>query len=154
MNTKSIFAATAIALAAASAQAAPVIVLDLADGSASFSSALAEQEYQFELPSASVGNGTVTATFGANSGYVISGITFNGTTLTPDVNTAHFTNYTLFDGPLAAGVYSFTVTGASKGGEYVGRVDVSAVPEPASMAMLLAGMGALGIILNGRRRRS
>jgi hypothetical protein len=151
MNLKPHFAATALFLAA-SAQAAPV-VLDISSGFANFSSAEATQEYQFSLASDAIGDGSVTATFGANSGYVISGISFNGNTLTPDVNTNRFTNYTLFDGPLSAGLYSFTVSGISKGGEYTGRIDVSAVPEATSMAYLLVGLAAVGMVRSRRMKK-
>ena len=153
MNAKSFFAVSALAFAAVGAQAAP-IVLDLSSGSASFSSAAASQEYQFTLSTESLGDGSVTATFGKNSGYVISDIVFSGMTLTPEMSTSKFTNYTLFDGPLAAGTYSFTVNGMSKGGEYTGRIDVSAVPESESLAMMLVGLGAVGFTLSMRRRRA
>jgi len=153
MNTHSILAVSALALAAMSAQAEP-IVLDLSSGSASFSSGAASQEYQFTLDSDSLGDGSITATFGANSGYVISDIVFEGVTLTPEFSGPKFANYTLFDGPLTAGTYSFIVNGLSKGGDYTGRIDVSAVPEPETLGMLLAGLAAVGMVTARRRRNS
>ncbi|MFT3857161.1 MAG: FxDxF family PEP-CTERM protein [Aquabacterium sp.] len=147
MKLQHLIAAVPLA-AAMAAQAAPV-VLDLNDGAASFSSAAASQDYEFTLPKDVVGDGSLTATFGVNSGYVISEVIFNGTTLTPDLQTSKFSNYTLFDGPLAAGTYTFTVSGMSKGGEYTGRIDVTPVPEASAMAYLAIGLAAVG--LAGRR---
>jgi hypothetical protein len=152
MKLKSLFLATAAFLAVGAAQAAP-IVLDLSSGFADFSSDLASQEYAFTLNTDIIGDGSVTATFGNKSGYVISGIVFNGTPLVADVSGPKFSNYTLFDGPLSAGTYSFTVNGLSKGGSYTGRIDVSSVPEPESFALVLAGLGVAGV-LNARRRKS
>lgn len=111
MQLKSVVLGCALMVAAA-AQAAP-IVLDLSSGSVDFFGSADTQEYLFTLPTDFIGDGTVTATFGKNSGYVISGITFNGIALEPDASTKSFTNYTLFDGALTAGTYSFTVSGTS-----------------------------------------
>lgn len=151
MKFKSVILAAAAFVAVSATQAAP-IVLDLSAGSASFSSVLASQEYVFTLNSDIVGDGSVTATFGNKSGYVISDIVFNGTPLVAGASGPKFSNYTLFDGPLSAGTYAFTVNGLSKGGAYTGRIDVSAVPEPASFALVLAGLGVASIL--ARRRKS
>jgi len=152
MKFKSIFLSTAAFLAFGAAQAAP-IVLDLSSGFANFGSDLASQEYAFTLNTDIVGDGSVTATFGNKSGYVISGIVFNGTPLAADASGPKFSNYTLFDGALSAGTYSFTVSGLSKGGAYTGRIDVSPVPEAGSFALVLAGLGVAGV-LSVRRRKS
>lgn len=130
------------------AQAAP-IVLDLNEGSANFSSAAATQDYEFTLDQDMLVNGTLTATFGANSGYVINEVIFNGQAITPSFQNSNFSNYMLFDGPLNAGLYSFTVSGVSKGGEYTGRLDVTPVPEASALAYLGVGMAVLAV---ARRR--
>lgn len=151
MQFKSVVLAAALLMAGA-AQAAPV-VLDLSSGAASFSSALATQEYQFTLPTDVVGYGSVTASFGTKLGYSISSIVFNGTTLVPEPSTPKFFNFTLFDGPLSAGTYSFTVNGVSKGGgQFHGQLEVTAVPEPESLALALGGLGVMGLL--ARRRRA
>lgn len=151
MKMKYIFAAAPLFLAV-SAQAAP-IVLDLTGGSASFSSAEASQEYQFSLASDSIGDGTITATFGPRSGYEITSVLFNGQPVTPDLNTNRFSNFTLFQGPLAAGDYTFSVLGVSNGGEYTGRIDVTAVPEASTIAYLMAGLSVATFVTRRRTPR-
>lgn len=57
--------------------------------------------------------------------------------------------------PLAAGAYYYTVGGlaaGSAGGQYTLVSTVTAVPEPETYAMMLAGLGALGFL--ARRRQS
>jgi hypothetical protein len=56
-----------------------------------------------------------------------------------DVNGIQYTRYTGDDGK----VHTMTATNGS--GEYLGKI-VSSVPEPESYAMLLAGLGVLGLI--------
>lgn len=48
----------------------------------------------------------------------------------------------------------FTLVGtAAPGAAYTGILNVSAVPEPETYAMLLAGLGALGLMASRRRRQ-
>lgn len=54
-----------------------------------------------------------------------------------------------------AGNYYITVTGTAngaQGGIYNGAISVSPVPEPETLAMMLAGLGAVGFIAMRRRR--
>lgn len=44
-------------------------------------------------------------------------------------------------------------TGTAISASYAGTLNVTAVPEPASMAMLLAGLGAVGLVARRRTRR-
>jgi hypothetical protein len=56
---------------------------------------------------------------------------------------------------LTAGSYALTfvgMAGGSLGGSYGGSVFASTVPEPESMALLLAGLGAMGFVISRRRR--
>ena len=59
-------------------------------------------------------------------------------------------------GPSSAGTYYLNVTGianGSSGGLYNGAITVTAVPEPESYAMLLAGLGVMGAIAMRRNKR-
>ena len=53
---------------------------------------------------------------------------------------------------LSAGTYSLTFLGSGTGG-YGGFYTVSAVPEPETYAMFLAGLGALGLMASRRRNQ-
>lgn len=53
---------------------------------------------------------------------------------------------------LTAGTYSLTFQGSGVGG-YGGYYAVTAVPEPETYAMFLAGLGALGLIASRRRQQ-
>jgi len=83
---------------------------------------------------ANVNFGTATASFTLNSS---------------DPLTAHSLNFT----PSASGIYSFSYE--NLGGDNIGllldNVSVSAVPEPETYAMLLAGLGMLGFMLRSRK---
>ncbi len=131
-------AATAALLIGASASAQTTAVFDLTSGS--FANA-----YTFSVgePSSVIGD--------TNS----SGVTWFGALLqSPGIYTALDTNPDdgfSFTG-LSAGAYSLTFLGSGKGG-YGGYYTVSstAVPEPESVAMVLAGLGVLGAAALRRR---
>ncbi len=53
---------------------------------------------------------------------------------------------------LTAGTYALTFQGSGAGG-YGGYYTVTAVPEPETYAMFLAGLGALGLIASRRRQQ-
>lgn len=62
-------------------------------------------------------------------------------------------------GPTAGGHMDLNITGitnGSLGGLYTGAISVSAVPEPETYAMLLAGLGLMGAVVRRRsvRKRS
>lgn len=56
---------------------------------------------------------------------------------------------------VAAGNYHVEITGnafGTKGGTYAGSMSVSAVPEPESYAMILAGLGLIAVISRRRKK--
>ena len=53
---------------------------------------------------------------------------------------------------LSAGTYALTFLGSGTGG-YGGYFTVTAVPEPETYAMMLAGLGAIGFVAARRRNR-
>lgn len=62
---------------------------------------------------------------------------------------------TFSSGPLGAGSYYLNVSGianGSQGGLYNGAISVTAVPEPETYAMLLAGLGVMGFIARRRNK--
>lgn len=58
-----------------------------------------------------------------------------------------------FTAELAAGAYTLTVGGdAGAGASYGGNVVLTPVPEPETYAMMLAGLGVVGLVAARRRR--
>jgi len=89
--------------------------------------------------------------------YNPDGILFNGddsfvaSSVIPGTN-----SLTLAVGSRPAGNYYVNITGLSNGtagGIYNGAISVSAVPEPESYALMLAGLGAIGFIASRRRSK-
>ena len=57
---------------------------------------------------------------------------------------------------VAPGSYSLEVLGTvvGSGGSFGGNVNVSPVPEPGSLGMMVAGLGLLGVAISRRKKRS
>ena len=103
----------------------------------------------------------------ASSNNGLTDIDFTGATLTGNGGTFSFTK--LVGEPLALtelwgvtplnvtpGTYTLTVTGRSFGtpATYAGNFNIGAVPEPATWAMMMVGVGAVGGALRRRKRVS
>lgn len=106
-------------------------------------------DFFFDLSAKSDVIGSVGTFFGTVS---FSSVLIDGNTL---ALTSTPTGYGFNFSGLAAGTHTLTVEGAfPKGGHaYVGSVYATpAVPEPASMALALAGLGVMGVVARRRQR--
>lgn len=152
MQLKKIATAAALAVSTLAAHAATPITFE-PDWTATFGSKLSFEAFTFTLPVAvSDSFATITAQFGSRTGYDITKVIFNGTEVLPEPSTKGFDNYVLFSGPLAAGTYSFSVEGVFKSGAgYTGMIEVTPVPEPQTIALMLAGLGVVGAVAARRK---
>jgi opacity protein-like surface antigen len=93
-------------------------------------------------------SGTVTRQF---DGSLITDIDFNGAHASVDLGSPEFLDVEIGD-PLMAGGgrFDWGFTGLSAGD--VLNISVTAVPEPESIAMLLAGLGVIGAVARRRQR--
>lgn len=78
-----------------------------------------------------------------------------GSVLGSSANVTGWQHYTqqIDLGTVGTATLSFTAAGAKDGvGGYIDNVSVTAVPEPETYAMLLAGLGVMGAIALGRKK--
>lgn len=162
MKISHIAAAAAITLGASGAFAANLGTLDLSSGSGGFFSTPVAGNFSdfltFTLTIASTINGSVTSVVNGTQDVDFTTIAITGPT---------GASFSLLLGDpvevwalpgggtlLSAGSYTLTLNGSNSAsqGSYAGNLAVTAVPEPQTYAMLLAGLGAVGFL--ARRRRS
>jgi hypothetical protein len=165
MNLKSIIAATVIAVSSVSSFAATYNLGALGAGDTFLSGS--------EEAAISVANGSFSDTFNFSLSNLSDLVTAAGTLnfgKTKKIDTSF--NFTLYNSSnlalgsgtsgtdfslasLASGPYKLVVTGlatGTKGGLYNGVLSVTAVPEPETFALMLAGLGLMGTIARRRNK--
>jgi len=172
MKIKSLAAATLLAIGSASACAGGG-PLDLSTGSAGFSSTPIaggfSELFTFTLTTLSLANSSVTAVLNGTQDVDFTSILLSGpagifafSLLNPDP--VEVWALPAAGALLTPGAYTLTLTGVNSAaqGSYGGNIAASPVgdptptspmPEPATYAMFVAGLGALGFIASRRRRR-
>jgi hypothetical protein len=163
------FAKSAVAalfvIASAATQAATPIVLSPINPTTfagSFSGNSAVNTFTLDLSSmpglVTELNGFVTANF-AGVGYDVTGVTFDGNLFSPVIN---FTLpgvmgvdvWQYLVPTVSNSVHTIVVTGNAIGGStvgFTGSIAVTAVPEPTTYALLLAGLGVVGFVASRRK---
>jgi len=115
--------------------------------------------YDFTLNFDVLANSQVSSKFFANTDIDFSSILLDGfafTNTSTDASTGTEVWELLLPVSLLAGNHQITVNGnvvgTRKAGSYVGNMNISPVPEPATWAMMLLGFGAVGFAMRRRRR--
>jgi len=115
-------------------------------------------QFDFTLATSSAANSSVTTTLLGDSDIDFASIFLDGFAFTQtgfDATGAE--NWELGSVALGSGLHSIfvngSVVGSSNNGAYSGVLNVAAVPEPATWAMMLLGFGAVGTMMRFRRRK-
>ena len=120
-------------------------------------SGMFEDTFNFNLLTNGIGSGGVTATFSSLKNMIkLTYVAINGKSI--DIDTSLKTGFTSVEASninLFAGPNSIVIRGtAAKNASYGGNITFtpSAVPEPATWAMLLVGFGMMGASMRYRRK--
>lgn len=144
--------ATILALGAPVAANAATLVIPF--GNTPGTSGKFTDTYTFSFPTAGTASITLTSMITGlktNVNFLHNGVKFNGTSLAT-ISSGVVELLTLVNQPVAAGLQTLSVSGsAQKFGSYSGIVSFASVPEPASWALMIVGLGAVGYAM---RRRS
>jgi len=118
-----------------------------------------DDTFQFTIPQDGFGSGSATTSFVVESNRLkITDVIFNGTSYASQLLANNFTGVNISGVPITNGVLNTiqvigTVTG-SNGYTGTATFAASAIPEPASWAMMLVGFGAIGAASRRRRVRT
>lgn len=167
---KSAAAVLAIATSASAFAITPVITLT--DGSGSFAGSAETNTFKLDLSDYVVTDLTalVTANY-LGAGYNVTGATFDGISFSPQANVSTpsggFDYWTYQATSVTSTEHEIIIYGNAIGGStagFTGSVSVAnapivppplpAVPEPETYAMLLAGLGLLGVVARRRTMKS
>lgn len=117
--------------------------------------------YNFILPTNGTASGSITTsavTFGDVTDLDFTTVFFNGIQLTGVTGAQNEVVFANAVPILAGALNTITINGLSRGnGSYGGQgvfLPASAVPEPGTWALMLAGFGSVGYSLRGRRKRA
>jgi hypothetical protein len=109
---------------------------------------------------------TITASHYKTTGFDVTGATFDGLSFTPELNTTTpirnstqtitVDYWTYSADNITAGLHSVVVTGVPYSGSGAGlfNVSVSAVPEPGTISMMLAGLALVGGLQLRRKNKN
>nr|WP_315401728.1 FxDxF family PEP-CTERM protein [uncultured Duganella sp.] len=168
MNFKSALLAAALLISTAAASAAPITLTpslgSTTEYSATFAGNAAVNSFTLDLTSFGAATeffGQVSANLTGGSGYNVTGVTFDGLSFVPVTNTSgkNSSDYWTLDlSSLTASVHQIIVSGTPLGNSpgFVGSLslNVSAVPEAETYAMMMAGMGLVGFMARRRRNQA
>ena len=168
MNFKSALLAAALLISTAAASAAPLVLVPSPNTpneyTAAFGGNATVNTFELDLTKFNAASdffGQVQANFTGNTGYNVTGVTFDGISFDAITNTSGKKGadyWTLDLATLTASVHQIVVTGTplSTSPGFVGSLslNVSAVPEPETYAMMMAGMGLVGFMARRRRKQA
>jgi hypothetical protein len=109
-------------------------------------------KYSFDTLAGDSIAASITSSVVQGYGFDITGVTFDGISFTPLLNTGGGDYWTFAASGLTAGEHYIKVTGTPLGSSYTANVVLTPVPEPETYALLLGGLGAIGFM--ARRRLS
>ena len=174
MKTLKKLLAGAMAIASVTVAATPahaVVIFDNVDalilslaGSEFFGATLIAEpgafshQFDFMIATDSLANSSVTTTMLGGNDVDFSSILLDGFAFTQTSNDGMGAeNWELSAVSLGGGLHSIfvngSVVGTSSNGAYSGVLNVGAVPEPGTWAMMLLGFGAIGFAMRRSRRR-
>jgi hypothetical protein len=162
MNMKNLVAAAMLAATASTSFAATINEDDItADQGFGFSidkpfSGIFSNTYEFTLSGEGELSDTVTNSFTSKSGYITDfAVSLSGPGVSYDQDVGSFAGgqgVFVDYAQIGAGTYFLTVSGTAHSSTYGGSVSVSAVPEPASIALMLTGLGCIGFVAKRRKQ--